>query len=61
MLKKDIKEIMDLWNNHSIRRQKLGDTIPGIPEILYQNPEIVGNNDFIFLWPKLVHWTSLEG
>ncbi|XP_056018330.1 uncharacterized protein LOC130054058 [Ostrea edulis] len=49
MLKKDIKEIMDLWNNHSIRRQKLGDTIPGIPEILYQNPEIVGSSQYVHL------------
>ena len=30
MLKRDIKDVMDHWNNHSIRKQNLGDTIHGI-------------------------------
>ena len=39
MLKRDIKDVMDHWNNHSIRKQNLGDTIHGIPETLFRNPE----------------------
>lgn len=35
---------MEQWNNHLIRRQKLGDTIQGIPDVLFKNPEIVGEN-----------------
>lgn len=44
LIKKDLKEIMEQWNNHLIRRQKLGDTIQGIPDVLFKNPEIVGEN-----------------
>lgn len=35
---------MEQWNNHLIRRQKLGDTIQGIPDVLFKHPEIVGEN-----------------
>lgn len=45
MLKRDIKDVMDHWNNHSIRKQNLGDTIHGIPETLFRNPEIVGMHE----------------
>lgn len=44
LIKKDLKEIMEQWNNHLIRRQKLGDTVQGIPDVLFKNPEIVGKN-----------------
>nr|XP_022287685.1 uncharacterized protein LOC111100282 isoform X2 [Crassostrea virginica] len=47
MLKRDIKDVMDHWNNHSIRKQNLGDTIHGIPETLFRNPEIVGSSDYL--------------
>lgn len=46
LIKRELKEIKEMWNNHSIRRQKLGDTIPGIPDVLFHNPEIVGMNIF---------------
>ena len=38
---------MEHWNNHSIRRQKLWDTIHGIPDVLFKNPEIVGENHWL--------------
>nr|XP_022307773.1 uncharacterized protein LOC111113775 [Crassostrea virginica] len=48
LIKKDLREIMEHWNNHSIRRQKLGDTIHGIPDVLFKNPEIVGALQYLY-------------
>ncbi|XP_061165541.1 uncharacterized protein LOC133201057 [Saccostrea echinata] len=47
LIKRDLKDIMDQWNTHSIRRQKLGDTLHGIPEVLFQNPEVVGASNYL--------------
>jgi hypothetical protein len=42
---------MEQWNSHSIRRQRLGDTVQGIPDVLFENPEIAGKNQLlIVLW-----------
>lgn len=51
LIKKDLKEIMEQWNNHLIRRQKLGDTVQGIPDVLFKNPEIVGASQYIHSVP----------
>lgn len=42
---------MEQWNNHLIRRQKLGDTVQGIPDVLFKNPEIVGASQYIHSVP----------
>lgn len=41
-----------MWNNHSIRRQKLGDRIPGILYVLFHNPEIFGASKYLYTVPE---------
>lgn len=42
----------EMWNNHSIRRQKLRDTIPGILDVLFHNPEIFGASKYLYTVPE---------
>jgi len=43
IIKKQLGEVVLLWNSHSIRKQKNGDVVSGIPDILFSTPEIAGN------------------
>ncbi|XP_053376118.1 uncharacterized protein LOC123543857 isoform X2 [Mercenaria mercenaria] len=40
VISKELENLRVSWNTHSIRRQRLGDTIPGIPDVLHTHPEI---------------------
>ncbi|XP_061167357.1 uncharacterized protein LOC133176218 [Saccostrea echinata] len=42
IIRTELEEVKFAWNNHRIRNQKLGDTVPGIPELLYHVPEMLG-------------------
>lgn len=46
------KKKKEMWNNHSIRRQKLGDRIPGILYVLFHNPEIFGASKYLYTVPE---------
>ncbi|WAR25018.1 hypothetical protein MAR_010722, partial [Mya arenaria] len=37
---RQLDEIKHLWNTHSIRNQRVGDTLPGIPDILHTQVEL---------------------
>lgn len=43
-INKQLEEVRALWNNHSIRSQKKGNSIPGIPEILHNETEVYGES-----------------
>lgn len=47
IIRKELKEIQLMWNSHRIRRQNKGDTLSGIPDVMYSNPEIIGCKDYI--------------
>lgn len=42
IIREELEEVKFAWNNHSIRKQKSGDIVPGIPELLYHVPEMLG-------------------
>ncbi|XP_061170613.1 uncharacterized protein LOC133179995 [Saccostrea echinata] len=43
IIREELEEVKFAWNNHRIRKQKSGDIVPGIPELLYHVPEMLGN------------------
>ncbi|XP_052765590.1 uncharacterized protein LOC128206898 [Mya arenaria] len=43
---RQLDEIKHLWNTHSIRNQRVGDTLPGIPDILHTQVELYGVEDY---------------
>ncbi|XP_061191700.1 uncharacterized protein LOC133199914 [Saccostrea echinata] len=43
IIRKELEEVKLAWNYHRIRKQKTGDVVPGIPELLYHVPEMLGN------------------
>lgn len=43
IIREELEEVKFAWNHHRIRKQKSGDIVPGIPELLYNVPEILGN------------------
>ena len=43
-ISKQLDEVKDNWNCHRIRQQKKGDTIAGIPEVLFKCGEIHGKS-----------------
>lgn len=42
IIREELEEVKFAWNHHRIRKQKSGDIVPGIPELLYNVPEILG-------------------
>ncbi|XP_053391372.1 uncharacterized protein LOC128546034 [Mercenaria mercenaria] len=47
IINNQLKEVCFIWNTHSIRKQKVGDIVPGIPNVLHSNPEIVGAQNYL--------------
>ncbi|KAL3855745.1 hypothetical protein ACJMK2_032374 [Sinanodonta woodiana] len=45
LIQNHLEEVVEMWNSHTIRRQKMGDVINGIPDVLFSNPEITGAED----------------
>ena len=46
IIRTELEEVKCAWNVHRIRQQNTGDVIPGIPDLLYHVPEMLGQ--FIF-------------
>lgn len=42
IIREELEEVKFAWNNHRIRKHKSGDIVPGIPELLYHVPEMLG-------------------
>lgn len=45
-IKKQLAEVVVVWNSHRIRNQTKGDIISGIPNILHSCPELTGTTNF---------------
>ena len=43
LIRTQLSEVVDIWNSHNIRKQNVGDVVSGIPDVLFDNPEILGN------------------
>lgn len=42
LLKEELKQFMTEWNSHRIRPSKMAETPAGIPNVLFQFPELQG-------------------
>ncbi|MES9880798.1 MAG: hypothetical protein ABW185_07950 [Sedimenticola sp.] len=42
LFRDELKEVHQAWNHHRIRKQSQGDVVSGIPDLLYNNPELLG-------------------
>nr|XP_022289874.1 uncharacterized protein LOC111101612 isoform X6 [Crassostrea virginica] len=45
IIRRELDDVTYAWNCHRIRSQKHGDIVPGIPDLLYNVPEMLGNPD----------------
>lgn len=46
-IQKQLNEVRDIWNSHSIRNQKNGDSLPGIPDVLHTECQLYGVRNYI--------------
>ncbi|CAC5381064.1 unnamed protein product [Mytilus coruscus] len=46
LIHKNLDELVQLWNMHRIRSQRHSDTLNGIPNMLYNHPEVFGAHDY---------------
>nr|XP_022303069.1 uncharacterized protein LOC111110748 isoform X6 [Crassostrea virginica] len=62
IIRRELDDVTYAWNCHRIRSQKHGDIVPGIPDLLYNVPEMLGNPDcrnYIHAWiPTVMVFTS---
>lgn len=42
IIRRELDDVTYAWNCHRIRSQKHGDIVPGIPDLLYNVPEMLG-------------------
>lgn len=43
-INKQLQELRLLWNSHSIRHQRNGNSVPGIPDVLHSESRLLHGN-----------------
>lgn len=47
LIQKQLNEFIQEWNSHNIRKSKMAEAPAGVPNVLYNFPELKGTNYFL--------------